>query len=93
MAKKTLTDKENISDDSTSVKITRAADAVFTNLCSRRGCAKIAAISRLVMWFSDQDETLQAVVLGQLDHRDELETLYLVQKRLQEKHLEKEKTQ
>jgi hypothetical protein len=82
MAKKNDSKKENISADTTSIKITRQAAEVFSEICAARGCAKIAAISRIVEWFAEQDETLQAVILRQVKTIDTLDMLEMIQLRI-----------
>lgn len=38
----------------------------FDRVCERQGMTQIAVLSRLVRWLADQDELVQASVLGAL---------------------------
>ena len=46
-----------------------AAKQALDDLCELRGMTQIAVLSRLVKWFSNQDEVIQAAVLDLLSDR------------------------
>lgn len=46
-----------------------AAKKALDDLCDKRGMTQIAALSRIVTWFSKQDEVIQASVLGHLSEK------------------------
>ncbi len=46
-----------------------SAKAALDELCRKRGMTQIAVLSRLVIWFSRQDEVIQASVLGHLSEK------------------------
>lgn len=43
-----------------------AAKRKLDDECEQRGMTQIAALSRLVEWFVEQDEVVKATILGQL---------------------------
>ena len=43
-----------------------ASKKQIDDVCEKRGMTQIAVLSRLVQWFSSQDEMVQASVLGLL---------------------------
>ena len=43
-----------------------SAKQVLDKLCERRGMTQIAVLSRIVRWFVNQDEIVQASILGLL---------------------------
>ena len=48
------------------IELTPKAKDRVNEMCERRGMTQVAMLSRLVEWFSEQTELVQAVVLGQL---------------------------
>jgi hypothetical protein len=62
-----------------------SAKQALDKLCERRGMTQIAVLSRLVRWFADQDEVVQASVLGLMSDGSLGELANLLLKRLAEK--------
>lgn len=56
------------------LQLDREAKDALDELCSRRGMTQISALSRLVRWFTRQDEVIQTAVLGALSE-ESLQTL------------------
>jgi hypothetical protein len=54
-------------------------------LCERRGMTQISVLSRLVKWFGNQDELVQASVLGLLSDETVGELSQTLLKRLADK--------
>ncbi|MCC7145657.1 MAG: hypothetical protein IT443_04355 [Phycisphaeraceae bacterium] len=48
------------------VQLDTITKQLLDNLCAKRGMTQIAAMSRLVNWFVDQNDLIQAAILGQL---------------------------
>jgi hypothetical protein len=48
------------------IQMDATAKERLDSLCERRGMTHVAAISRLMHWFSQQDEVMQTVVLHSL---------------------------
>lgn len=48
------------------IQLDLAAKQALDALCEQRGMTQIAVMSRLVSWFSRQNEVVQASVLGSL---------------------------
>jgi hypothetical protein len=56
------------------LQLDREAKDALDELCHQRGMTQIAALSRLVRWFTRQDEVIQTAVLGSLSE-ESLQTL------------------
>ena len=56
------------------LQLDREAKDALDELCQRRGMTQISALSRLVRWFTKQDEVIQTAILGTLSE-DSLQTL------------------
>ena len=50
------------------IQLDTSAKERIDTLCQRRGMTQVAAMSRLVHWFSLQDDAIQTVVLHSLSH-------------------------
>ncbi|MCC7204259.1 MAG: hypothetical protein IT441_04215 [Phycisphaeraceae bacterium] len=48
------------------VQLESSCKKMLDELCDRRGMTQIAVMTRLVNWFVEQNELIQAAVLGQL---------------------------
>ena len=48
------------------IQLDSQSKARLDKLCEKRGMTQIAMMSRMVNWFLNQDETIQALVLGSL---------------------------
>lgn len=48
------------------LQLDREAKDALDTLCNQRGMTQIATLSRLVRWFTRQDEVVQAAILGSL---------------------------
>ena len=48
------------------IELTSRANDRVNEMCDRKGMTQVAMLSRLIEWFSEQSEIVQAVVLGQL---------------------------
>ena len=46
------------------IEITPRAKDALTGFCGRVGMTQVAAMSRMVDWFSEQDEVVQAAIMG-----------------------------
>jgi len=62
----------------TSVKISIEGMENLTKICESNGIMKIEMVSRVMNWLCNQDKSLQAIVLGQVDPADELAVLDLI---------------
>jgi len=51
------------------IQLDLSAKQALDELCRKRGMTQIAVLSRLVTWFSRQDEVIQASVLQGLSDR------------------------
>ena len=51
------------------VQLESSCKKMLDELCDRRGMTQIAVMTRLVNWFVEQNELIQAAVLGQLARR------------------------
>lgn len=47
------------------IELTPAAKSAFGNIAEKTGRTQIATTSRLIEWFSNQPDSIQAAVLGQ----------------------------
>ena len=56
------------------LQLDREAKDALDELCHQRGMTQIAALSRLVRWFTRQDEVIQTSILGSLSD-DSLQAL------------------
>jgi hypothetical protein len=56
------------------LQLDREAKDALDELCERRGMTQISALSRLVRWFTRQDEVIQTAILGALSE-ESLQTL------------------
>jgi hypothetical protein len=48
------------------IQMDAQAKTRMEKLCEKRGMTQVAMTSRVMNWFLDQDETVQAMVLGSL---------------------------
>lgn len=55
----------------TSVKISLSAKDCLDKLVKERGIGKIELVNRAIQWLEQQDRTVQAIVLGQIEEEDE----------------------
>jgi len=67
--------------ETTSVKITREANDAMQSVRRQTGVGKIELMSRLALWFANQDPTLRAVILGQVAEQDALPVIDLIKAR------------
>ena len=51
------------------LQLDRDAKVALDDLCETRGMTQISALSRLVLWFTKQDEVIQTAVLGGLSEQ------------------------
>jgi len=68
------------------IKIAISPDSkqAIDDVCDRYGMSQIEMASRLYMWFADQDEVLQAAVLGILPKEVEVAVAKMVLERVAE---------
>lgn len=64
-----------------SVKITVSGKKVVDVFEKKRGLKQYEVLSRMMLWLNAQDESLQAIILGQLDPADELAVLSMIRSR------------
>ncbi len=64
------------------LQLDREAKQNLDEMCERRGMTQIAVISRLVTWFSKQNDLIQTSVLGGLQSADIAELSKLMLKRM-----------
>lgn len=65
-----------------SVKITVSGKKVVDVFEKKRGLKQYEVLSRMMLWLNAQDESLQAIILGQLDPVDESAVLSLIKTRI-----------
>lgn len=63
------------------VELNDEADQALEEFRLRAGMTKKAALSRLMLWFARQDQTLQSIILGQVKPEDVPGVLKLLLKR------------
>lgn len=71
----------SMGDGTMTIGITRKARQAITDLCREKGMTKRAMTERVIGWFAKQDTTLQAVVLGHLNSRDEMGIIEIMYRR------------
>ncbi|MBW8035694.1 MAG: hypothetical protein FVQ79_08715 [Planctomycetes bacterium] len=64
-----------------SIKITDSGKKAMDGLYQKRGIKKVELVGRAMEWLAAQDESLQAIVLGQVNAVDEAEILSMVRTR------------
>jgi predicted transcriptional regulator len=64
------------------IQLDAEAKQRLDQLCDKRGMTQIAVMSRLVTWFSKQNDVIQTAVLGGLAQQDLAELSKLMLKRL-----------
>ena len=62
--------KQRVKPNITSVDLTPQSKRQLDDVCDYRGMSIKSLLGRLVGWFAERDQTEQAIIMGQIEHRD-----------------------
>jgi hypothetical protein len=64
------------------IELSAGAKQHVATLSDRHGMTQVAMMSRLVEWFADQDDLIQAAILGHYPEQIEVDVAKLILKRM-----------
>jgi hypothetical protein len=64
------------------IELTQSAKTKLSELSDKNGMTQVAIMSRLVTWFSDQPELIQAAILGHYPAEIEQDVAKLILRRM-----------